>query len=104
MRVYVSCPMTGYPDWNVPLMEKIAKDLLARGHEVLLPKPEEDIRIAVTNDCKMVCEVDDALNFFGLVHWFLPPIASRTSNFFTTMEAFPEMARQRPSKSLSVCV
>ena len=33
------------------------------------------------NDCKMVCEVDDAFNFFGLAHWFLPPIASRTSNF-----------------------
>jgi hypothetical protein len=24
----------------------------------------------------------DAFNFCGLVHWFLPPIVSRTSNFF----------------------
>ena len=55
MRLYISCPMTGFPDWNVPLMEKIAKQLRALGHEVLLPKPEADINVAMTRDCAMVC-------------------------------------------------
>jgi|SRR5215472_3445926 len=58
MKLYVSAPMTGFPDWNVPYMEKIAKELRALGHEVLLPKPEQDIRVAMSNDCAMVCQVD----------------------------------------------
>jgi hypothetical protein len=39
-----------------------------------------------------------AFNFCGLVHWFLPPIVSRTSNFFYDNGG----SLARPSRSLPV--
>lgn len=37
MKVYISGPMTGYPDFNHPAFEQAAQDLLAAGHEPLSP-------------------------------------------------------------------
>ncbi len=37
MRIYLSGPMTGRPDYNFPLFNKIAEELRQRHHEVLNP-------------------------------------------------------------------
>jgi hypothetical protein len=50
--------MTGFKDWNVPLMENTAKELRKLGHSVLVPIPDKDINVAMPRDCAMVCEVD----------------------------------------------
>lgn len=44
---YVAGPMTGYPDWNTPAFEEMAKRLRAAGLEVIAPNelhaPDENI-------------------------------------------------------------
>jgi hypothetical protein len=37
MKVYVSGPMTGYPDWNIPAFDVAATHLRTLGYEVLNP-------------------------------------------------------------------
>lgn len=36
-KVYISCPMTGYKDNNIPLIRKAEKFLIKRGYEVYSP-------------------------------------------------------------------
>lgn len=38
MKIYISGGMSGYPQSNYPLFELAAKDLRARGHEVVSPR------------------------------------------------------------------
>jgi hypothetical protein len=37
MKVYISGPMSGYPDYNRPAFHKAAEELRAQGHEPLNP-------------------------------------------------------------------
>ena len=37
MKIYISGPMTGYPEWNVPAFNAAAARLSNLGHEVLNP-------------------------------------------------------------------
>jgi len=41
MRVYISGPMTGVPDWNKPAFDLLAQRLRDAGHEVFNPAEEE---------------------------------------------------------------
>ena len=59
MRLYVSGPITGYPEHNKPLFDAVTTELVGAGHEVLNP------HIVCTklddHDCLGPCNPSDAL-------------------------------------------
>lgn len=65
MKIYISGPMTGYPEYNCPAFNAKAAELRAQGHEVINPAEindgtkgtypqwmREDIRLLI--DCEAI--------------------------------------------------
>lgn len=69
MKIYVSGPMTGLPEYNYPAFREKSAFLREIGHEVYNPSefpydgPLEDfpIREAFASYCKFICEEADAI-------------------------------------------
>lgn len=66
--IYLSGPMTGYPEFNYPLFNKIAAQLRAEGHKVYNPaefstdhEGDFPIREAFAEYCKFICEEADTI-------------------------------------------
>lgn len=69
MKVYLSGPMTGLPEYNYPMFNRVASDLRSRGYEVYNPAefawdgPLDDfpLRAAFKEYCSFICEDADAI-------------------------------------------
>lgn len=64
--IYLSGPMTGYPEFNYPLFNKVAEELRGQGHTVMNPAEFSDevpfpIRRAFAAYCKFICEEADTI-------------------------------------------
>ena len=59
MKLYISGPMTGYPDLNRPKFEAMFKRLRDMGHEPVTPfdlnRDTADYRTALANDLDYIC-------------------------------------------------
>lgn len=61
MKIYISGPMTGIPDFNRPAFDRAADDMCAAGHEPVLPvqyvegKTYEEY---LSDDIKMLLDCD----------------------------------------------
>lgn len=54
MRIYISGPMTGIPDYNFPAFEAAVVDLRARGHEVVSPHEIEPLPCLGSGDAELI--------------------------------------------------
>jgi Domain of unknown function (DUF4406) len=83
VNIYIAGPMTGLPEFNFPLFNKVARELRAQGHECFNPAerdlvrhPEIDftsgdvekvksegfsLRDALADDTHYICKVADAI-------------------------------------------
>lgn len=59
MRLYVSGPITGYPDHNKPMFDAVTLSLTSAGHEVV--NPHTVCTILDEHECKGPCNPSDAL-------------------------------------------
>lgn len=59
MRLYVSGPITGYPEHNKPMFDAVADKLRGAGHEVL--NPHDVCTIIGEHDCLGPCNPSEAL-------------------------------------------
>ncbi len=75
MKIYLSGPMTGYPEMNYPAFREAADALRAQGHEVYNPSEWEErhnkgvfnLEIAFADYCYYICREADAV--VVLVGW-----------------------------------
>lgn len=66
MKVYLSGPMQGYPEFNYPLFNKVAAELREQGHEVYNPaeykfEGEFPVREAFAEYCNFICTKADTI-------------------------------------------
>lgn len=69
MNIYLSGPMTGYPDYNYPLFNAVAKGLREKGHDVYNPAEyaykgpldEFPVREAFAEYTEFICLYADAI-------------------------------------------
>lgn len=64
--IYLSGPMTGYPDFNRPMFNSAAAKLRAEGHEVYNPAEykfdgEFPVREAFAEYCQFICTKADTI-------------------------------------------
>jgi hypothetical protein len=59
VRLYVSGPITGYPEHNKPLFDAVSDKLRGAGHEVL--NPHDVCTVLGEHDCLGPCVTSDAL-------------------------------------------
>lgn len=63
MKLYISGPMTGLPDWNFPAFNAAAAKVVALGHEAVNPVDiNSDTTVTwsncLRNDIKALCDCD----------------------------------------------
>jgi hypothetical protein len=69
MKVYISGPMTGIPEWNFPAFNMAAEDVKAMGHEAVNPADlngeNQDWHACLRNDIKHLCDCDAVVLLSG---------------------------------------
>lgn len=70
MKVYISGPMTGLPDYNYPAFNACAEHLRALGHEPINPaRPGEDGWDWVAFMRRALCDLSEADGIYMLPGW-----------------------------------